>query len=105
MKERERVLEVASVDQILLLLPSKSSRRVTKILMELPTMLNHATSDPRELHTSAKFSLLERRMMFASMLSAEKSKREIRPSTNHQEFKDLLPKKDLEERSWIRETN
>jgi len=41
--------------------------------------------------------------MLESTLSEEKSKKEIRPSINHQRFKDLSLKKDSEEKLLLRE--
>lgn len=62
-------------------------------------------SDPREPHTSERFSPSERRTMLESTLSEEKSRRETRPSTNHQRSKDSSLKRDLEERASPRETS
>lgn len=82
------------MDPILLSLLSEFKRKVTLKSRELLTEKSQEDLDLREPTTLERFSLLERLMMLESTSLEEKSKREIRLSTNHPRFKDSSLKRD-----------
>jgi len=98
-REKESLSEDASVDQILLSLLLKLLKKVQLKLLVLLMLKDQEDLDQRELVILDRPSLWENKTMLESTLSEENLKKEIRHSIKPQKFKDLSPKKELEERS------
>lgn len=90
------------MDQISLLLLLKSLKRDHKNLLDLLMLRDQEDSGQKEPVTSDKHSLWENKTMLESMLSEENLKKEIRLSTKPQRSKDLLLKRESEERFLLK---
>lgn len=97
-REKESLSVDASVDQILLSSPSVLSREVRRILQDLPIATSQTDSPRREETTSLLISTLRKLMMSAGMWTIVPSLEEIRPTTKHQESRDLSQRNASEER-------